>query len=242
MNTTNLFGALALDTDVEAVKDVKGTNFGVIDSGIYTMKCAMAYIYTKPNGGIGLATEFKGDGIVYKETLHLVKPNGDAFYTTKANKKMPMMGLVVADAMAQVTHDKILMTLGSETVQKKMVNVYNFDEGRDIPTEVDMIMGLVGQDMQLAILRKIENKATQASNWKPTNEQKEYNAIDTVFQVDTNLSAVEIINGAPSSQYAYWDGRNTGKTRNTFKEIKGAGGKSDNTASVASGLFAGLNS
>ena len=115
-----------------------------------------------------------------------------------------------------------------------------------------MVMGLLDQPIQLAILKKRENASAAPQGgkgaWIKNNEVKESNSIDTVFQSETNLSSVELTAGKKADKATVmtgWDTRNTGNVRDSWKEQKGMPAAADANGGVqapaaVNSLFAGM--
>lgn len=211
---TNLFTNAAAELQgSEKEKDVLGGR-SLLPTGLYTGTLDVVYL-TKSQGG---ATAFNLvvdiDGKKVRDTIYVTNRAGGVTYT-KDGKKYPLPGYSLMNALAKLTAGKEIPQL---VFEKKLVKIYNFDQRKEVPTEVDVAVELVGQPVKLGIEFHRENKNAkdQAGNYVPTAEIREFNTITRVFHVQTNQTAAEYNAQAPAEFMAAWvkefDGKVIDKT------------------------------
>lgn len=207
---TTLFSNAASElAGSEKEKDVLGGRT-LLPTGLYEGTLDVAYI-TKSGGGataFNLIVDIGGRKV--RDTIYVTNRAGGVTYT-KDGKKFPLPGYSLVNALAKLTVGKEIPQLEFE---KKLVKIYNFEQRKEVPTEVDVAMELVGQPVKLGIELHRENKNAkdQAGNYVPTAEIREFNTITRVFHVKTGQTASEYNAQAPAEFMALWVKEFDGKT------------------------------
>lgn len=244
-----IFGGLSNDGLEEAQDRVGGGGF-ILDTDIYNMTVKMAYATKSQGGAQGLVFIGEQNGKEYRETLWVTSKKGENFYLNKDDKtkKIGLPGFVVANDICMMTTEKPLSEQASE---EKIVNIYDFDQKKEIPTSVPVLIDLLGKPVSLAILRSLENKSEKSGeDYVPTADTREVNTIEKVFHTETKLTMVEATRDAKLAEQGkeplgaqFWDSwleRNQGQTRDkrTIKE-GGSAGSSGRPGAPASGAPSG---
>ena len=212
--------------NLEQTQDRVG-GFKVFDSDLYSGKVQHAYLSQWPSGAHYLALSVKfDDGSVYSENITLTNSKGENFYE-RDGKRYPMMGFTILDDMALCIAGVSASEL--DEPEEKVVNVYDKDAGAQVPKSVPMLMQLVGGDITLGLLKKIETVHTKNPTTGkydvPTDKEREYNTIDKVFHNPTNLTTVEARNGKETAAFfEEWLKANKGKVRDERKKAAGTAG------------------
>ncbi len=211
---------------LEETQDRLGGGF-VYDTDAYDATIKLAYAGKSKGGATSLSivAEMPG-GKEYKETLWVTNKKGENFFLNKQDnsKKVPLPGFTVADDICLCTTEK---PLADQDTEDKVVNIYDFDAKKELPTSVPVLTELLGKVVTLGVLKQLEDKTKDdgQGNYVPTGETKETNTIDKVFHTPTKLTMVEVRNGVKEAAfYGSWVERNQGKTRD--RTTKDAGGKS----------------
>lgn len=210
----NLFGNAASElAGSEKEKDVLGGR-SLLPTGLYEGTLDVVYI-TKSGGGasaFNLVVDIGGKKV--RDTIYVTNRAGGVTYS-RDGKKFPLPGYSLMNALAKLTAGKEIPQLEFE---KKLVKIYNFDQRKEVPTEVDVAVELVGQPVKLGIEFHRENKNAkdQAGNYVPTAEIREFNTITRVFHAQTGQTAAEYNAQAPAEFMALWvkefDGKVIDKT------------------------------
>jgi hypothetical protein len=228
----NLFGNAASElAGSEKEKDVLGGR-SPLPTDVYDAKLEVVYL-TKSTGGataFNLVAEAGGKKI--RETIWVTNKQGGVTYS-KDGKKYPLPGYSLVNALCKLTVGKEIPNL---TFEKRLVKIYNFEQKKEIPTEVDVAVELVGENVKLGISLVRENKQVkdQAGNYVDTPEIREINEIQRVFHPKSGQTAAEYDAQGPAEFMNLWVNEFKGKVRdNTNKNITPA------AAPAASGGAAG---
>lgn len=205
----NLFGNAASElAGSEKEKDVLGGR-SLLPTGVYEGTLEVAYITKSPGGATAFNLLIDVGGKKVRDTIYVTNKQGGVTYT-KDGKKFPLPGYSLVNALAKLTAGKEIPQL---TFEKKLVKVYNFDQRKEVATEVDVAMELCGQPVKVGIEHHRENKNAkdQAGNYVPTAEIREFNTITRVFHAQTSQTASEYNAQAPAEFMALWAKEFTGK-------------------------------
>jgi len=228
----NVFGNVST-AGLEENQDRVG-GFRVRESGAYTGKIKLAYVGKATSSkarSVSLVMEFP-DG-EYRETFWVTNKDDLNFYT-KDNKKYAMPGFTVIDDLCLVTTNK---PLSEQTAEEKVINLYDFDQKKEVPTAVPMLVDLLGREVTLGIQKHLKNKQaknTSTGEYEDTADTREENVTDKIFHHPSHLTVVEAKRGVQTAAfYGIWVERNTGNTqdRRSIKDGNSAqGGKTGRPA------------
>jgi hypothetical protein len=211
---SNIFSNAATELQgSEKEKDVLGGRT-LLPTGLYEGTLDVVYL-TKSQGGataFNLVVDIGGKKV--RDTVYVTNRAGGVTYT-KDGKKYPLPGYSLINALCKLTAGKEIPQL---TFEKKLVKIYNFEQRKEVPTEVEVAVELVGQPVRLGIEFHRENKNVkdQAGNYVPTSDIREFNTITRVFHTQTGQTAAEYNAQAPAEFMAMWvkefDGKVIDKT------------------------------
>ena len=226
----SLFKKFAAPTDVklEEVKDTVGGGFSVLDTDIYKGKVKMAFLDVWGSGAnyvaLTLALE---NGKEYSENITITNKKGDTFYE-KNGKNYPLPGFVTIDDLCLVTLGVGLSEMDAHT-EEKQVAVYDRDAGKEIPKVKQVLTGLLGKDVAVAIQKSIETKMDKDGEGKytiPTADTREANSIEKIFEPESMMTTVEARAEKTEGEfYKVWLEKNQGKTRDKTHKSGATGGK-----------------
>lgn len=210
-------------TGLETPKDTLGGSFGAIDSGVYSGTIKAAYA-GKSSGGaanisVVLALDVNGQQREYRETIYVTSKAGENFYE-RDGKKSPLPGFTTANDLALLSTGK---GLNEQPFEERVINVYNYDQKKEVPTKVAMAVDMVGKPITVAILKALELKNVKDSNGNyvpdPSGATREVNNIDKVFHAETGRTVSEVVERklAKGEFIEAWRERNTGVTRDKTK-------------------------
>ena len=176
--------ALKMDSDVEETTDVLGGG-GVIDSSIYSLKIDAAYMLKSKKGALGVALRGEINGSPYREQVFIT--GGDAkgnkpFYE-RNGKKYPLPGYTTIDDICIHACNTSIADMETE---EKNIKVYDHDEGKEVNTEVDMLVELIGETVSVAVkhIRKFKQEENAEGKWVDTAEIRDVNEISKSFSED----------------------------------------------------------
>lgn len=231
----SLLHSLATDPTIANERDsVGGTR--VLESGMYTSNINLAYL-TKSNGGaLGLVLGLKTDaGQELRQTLWMTSgtAKGCKNFYEKDGQKTYLPGFLLANSICLLTVGKEISQIETE---QKVVNAWSSEAKAEVPTKVDMLTDLLGQEIIAAVFKQIVDKTKKNETtgvYEPTGETKEENEIDKFFRARDKMTTAEIRGQASEPIfYGTWEAKWTGKTR---EKAKGAPAGSGTAGAPRSG-------
>ena len=222
MTVQNPFGGLKKD-GLEKTQDRLGGGY-ILDTDAYDAQIKVAYAIVSANGAQGVSLVADIDGKEYRETIYVTNRQGENFYLNQndKSKKVPLPGYTTVDHICLCTTEK---SINEQVVEEKILNIYDYDQQKDVPKSVPVLVDLIGQTVTLGIVRQLENKSAKDGNgaYQPIAETREINVIDKVFHTPTKLTMTEAENGKSEGEfYGKWVERNQGKTQDRRKIKDGA--------------------
>lgn len=165
-------------------------------------------------------------GKEYRETIWITTKEGKNYFLNKQDnsKKVPLPGFQTIDDICYATTGKPLAELQFE---EKIINVYNAEHKKEMPTSVKMGMAVIGQPVTLGIVKQLVNKQAKDSSgvYQDTADTREENSINKVFHTATKVTIVEAKSGKPAEFFDAWVKKNKGVTQDRRKIKDGATGQ-----------------
>jgi hypothetical protein len=229
---------LQLDADVEQDDSDFLGGYQVKETGLYPMEIDLAYMGESSGGAKSLNLVFKNGREEYKETIYITsgkKKGQRPYYIDKTTgEKRPLPGMSMANAITYLTLGKQIHELD---VEPKVIKLYDFEQGKEIDTKVQVIMDLLGEEIVLGIRKQIEDKNVKNDDgdYVPSGETREVNEIAKVFRASDNKTVSEAKAGADAEFMQKWHAKNAGVTIDKSTVKKGASG-------ISSGAPAASNS
>lgn len=214
-------------------KDVLGGGYSLLETDIYPFKVEAAYVTTAQSGAMAVALQLNINSQNHRETIYFTNKSGQTFYVDKkTNEERNLPGFGVLNSMCLLTVGKELLELDSE---ERVINVYNRDANGEVPTKVDMLTDLLGEEGYVAIVKQTVDKTTKADDgtYQPTGETREENVIEKFFRGKDKMTTAEIIAQAEEPVFFdEWLKKNKGVVRNKAKG-KPAGAKAGAPSAAA---------
>lgn len=219
-----LFGNLTND-GLEETQDRIGGN-PVRDADAYKGKIKLAYAGKASSSNaqsvtIVLAIDAAQGGGEYRETFWITNKDGQNYFM-KDGKKNPLPGFTVIDDICLVTTNK---PLSQQAGEEKVINLYDFDQKKEVPTSVPVLVELLDKEVIFGIQRHRKNKEAKnsAGVYEPTAEEREENVTDKIFHFPSQLTVVEARNGTQTAKfYGIWVEKNRGQVQDRRKVKDGA--------------------
>jgi hypothetical protein len=223
----SLLASLSTDASIADEKDSVGST-GALDSGLYTAKVALAYITKSAGGAMGLVLNLKTDANrEVRQTLWMTSgtaKGGKNYYEDKNGDKQYLPGFLHANSLSLLTVGKEIASLDTET---KVVNVYSAEAKSEVPTKVEMLMDLIGQEVIVGLIKQTvdKTKKNDAGIYEATGETRDENEIDKLFRAKDRMTTAEIRAQAESASFIdTWDAKFTGTVKNKAKGAAGTAG------------------
>ena len=216
----SLLASLASDSTIADEKDSIGGS-GPLDSGLYGLTVSMAYLNKASSGALGLNLILKtSDSKEVRQTLWMTSgtAKGGKNYYEKDGEKHYLPGFIAANALCLLTVGKEISQLDTET---KVINVYSAEAKAEVPTKVDVIMDLLGQEIIAGIIKQTVDKTKKneaTGQYEATGETREENEIDKFFRAKDRMTTAEIRAQAEEAVFINsWDQKWTGKVKDRAK-------------------------
>jgi hypothetical protein len=210
------------DVEIKEDKDSVGGSF-LVESGAYMSTIKLAYMAKSKGGALALNVHLETeDGDTLRQQMWVT--SGDAkgnktFYVTKDGEKRFLPGYNVANALCLLVLGKEIGDLETET---KVVNLYDFDAKKELPTKVEALVDLKGGKIIAGIIKEIVDKniKNDAGVYVPGGETREQNELDKMFRADDGLTVQEIKGEVTEAAFLEkWREKHTGVTKD--KSTKG---------------------
>lgn len=220
------------NTGLEAPKDtLGGGGFGAIDSDVYTGTIKALYAGKSQGGAHNvtavLALVVNGQPREYRETIYVTNKQGENFYTDKqdSTKKSPLPGFTTANDLALMTTGK---GLNEQSFEERVINVYNYDQQKELPTKVAMAVDMIGKPVTVAIQKSLEPKNVKDASGNyvpdPSGATRETNNIDKVFHAESGRTVSEVLRKLEKGEFIdQWREKNKGQVRDKTKGKTPAG-------------------
>ncbi len=233
---SNMFGNLAdQQKDTEKEKDVLGGRRRALPTDAYRAKIEVVYATKSTGGASALNFVFKVGDFTHRETVYITSKKGESFYMTKEQKKAPLPGYALVNALAKLSIGKEIPQL---VFEDKIVKIYNFDTKKEEPQTLPVAVELSGVEVDIGIEHKIVNKRAkdQAGNYVDTPETREINEWTRVFHPTSGQTVSEYDAQRPAEFKQLWLNEFKGKTRDeSNKALKAAAPAAGSTSTGSAG-------
>lgn len=225
----SILSTIKHDTTVntEEKDTLGGGGYTLLDSDIYPMTISAAYLGESAGGAVSVSIALKAEnGTEHRETIWITNKSKQTTYTDKNDgSQQPLPGFLLADSLALLTANKSILQLDTED---KVINLYDYSAGKEVPTTVPMLMELVGKQVYAGIMKVRENKTKKneaTGKYDPINEARERNEVTKFFYAADKRTTAEIrAQAAEPAFYAQWKERYAGQVKDTYKEVAAAPG------------------
>lgn len=222
----SLLSGLATSEEIQNEKDTVGGG-GVLESGLYKSTITLPYLSKSAGGALALNVHFKTEtGQEFRQQLWIASGNAKGnknYYENKQGEKNYLPGFIHADALCLLTLGRGIAEMDTET---KVVNLYSFEAKAEVPTQVEVITDLIGQEIMIGLQKQSVDKNVKNPStgvYEPTGESRDVNEIDKVFRAKDGMTTAEIrAKVEEATFYKTWEDKFTGKTLD--RTTKGAGG------------------
>ena len=225
---------LKTDKTIAAAKDTLGGGSFVWDTGLYPVVIDSIYMDQSSGGAHNVNLVFKtADGKSLNQTIYITSGTAKGclnYYMDKQGEKQYLPGFNTVNDLALVTTGKDISELEPE---EKLVEVYNVELKKKVPTLKPVFMDMIGQELQIGVtkIKEFKNiKDESTGKWVPGTEIKELNEVTKVFAEDAR-TVTEIRAEEPTAIFApKWSERNNAE----FIKDKTKGAKSAPAGGAAS--------
>jgi len=223
----SVFGNLTTE-GLEETQDRLG-GFNIRDTESYPATIKVAYAGQSQGGARNVTIVANLPDGEYSETIYITNKAGENWFLNPQDKtkKIPLPGFTTIDDLCLLTTGE---PLAAQATEEKVVKIYDYEEKKELPKSVPVLVNLIGKQVNLGIIKSIVDKNaknTSTGEYEPTGETREENTIEKVFHHPSNLTVVEIKEAEKKGQqavsvfYEKWLEKNKGNTRNKAKGSSG---------------------
>ena len=181
---------------------------GLWDTGVYDGRIKMAYAGSYKSGAQFIALILAVGSREYRQQILITNAKGENFYV-KDGKKIPLMGFSMIDSLCMLTTEE---PLASQDVEEKIISIYDFDQKKEVPTAMPVLVGLLDKPITFAIEKQLVNKQEKDANgnYVDTAEEKEQNELQKFYHTETKLTITEAEQGLEAGVFYHkWVEANT---------------------------------
>ena len=215
-------GKFSMHDDIKLKETSLGGGSYLWDSGVYKTIVDMAYFDQSKGGAHSLNVTLLGeDGKKLKQTIWFTNRKEEVHFINQKGEKDYLPGYTLANNLALIITGEDINE-AFENSEKKMVNVYDFNEKKEKPTEKSVATSLLGKQIKAAVLKQTVNKRVNdgSGNYVDSAETRDENQIKEFYFADSDLTVVEKAKDAKEAlMMPKWAERNTGKTLNRVKDV-----------------------
>ena len=209
------------DTTIQHETDSLGGGFGPLDTGLYDMTVNQAYYTNSKGGALALNLHCSGaNNESLKQVLWVTSgtaKGGRNYYMDKNQEKQYLPGFIIANAIALLGAKK---KIGELPTESKTIMLYNSDPTikKEVPTAVDMVVGLLGKTVTMGVMRQTIDKTKlndATGQYDATGETRDENEIVKVFRASDGKTVAEIIAKSDTAEFKQkWHDKWAGVTKN----------------------------
>ena len=223
----SLLASLATDESIATETDSVGGGNGPLNSALYKATVLLAHVGKSAGGALGLHLTLKTeDDQEVRQTLWMTSGDakGNKNFYEKDGVKSYLPGFTTANSLCLLTVGKEVSQMDTES---KVIKLYNYEAKAELPTKVDMLADLIGQEVIMGLIRQTVDKNVKdaAGTYQPTGETRDENEVDKFFRAKDRMTTAEIRAQATEAAFAdTWEAKWTGKVRNKAKGAAGTAG------------------
>jgi len=210
----------------ESTSDFIGGGSYLLESGVYDMTIETAYLGQSKGGATSLNLQFKGDNNEnLSSTIYVTSgtaKGGLNTYLDKEGKKQYLPGFVQGNDLCLLAVGK---DIGALDTTDKVVKVYSYEKKADVPTNVAMLMDLIGSKVKVGVIKQTvdKNVKNDAGQYVPSGEFRDENEINLFFHNESNKTVKEILAKVDDASFIeLWKAKWDGVVRNRAKGIAGS--------------------
>lgn len=217
----SLFDKLTSD-GLEEQQDRLG-GYAPLQTDIYIAKIKAAYATTAQSGAVGVNLILDINGQEYRETIYVTNKEGKNYFVTPQKTRAGLPGFNTINNICLICTGA---PLSEQETEDKVLMIYDYDQGKEVPQNVPVITELSGKEVAVAIVDELVNKKEKkGSEYVPVAETREVNRIAHVFHPEEHKTVKEAMDGKEATFWDKWLERNKGKQidRRDIKEDKSTG-------------------
>lgn len=211
---------------------------GILPTDVYSATVKYAYLSTAKSGAYALNVQFDIDGKAVTQQFWMTSgtaKGGTNTYKDKNGKEQYLPGFVMGNTLALLTSGQ---EIGSLTPEEKVLSLYNYEEKKELPTEVPVYVDIIGKEVKVAIEEQIVDKNVKNDQgvYVASGETRKQNEAVKFFRTRDDMTVTEIQNKADEAAFMQvWLDKNKGSVndKSTGTSANGATPGAPNAAAKA---------
>jgi len=223
-----------INTATDIIEDdsdrVRGDGFKPIPSQICDCTIKHAYLDLASSGAIGVRVALVApDGTVINDLQWITsgtKKGCRPYFFERdretgklTDKKRPLPGFSMINDLVSVVTGYPIFKKGTEKInvktEKRTIKVYNYDKKAEVPTEVEMLVDLLGKQVGVAIMsciRDREAKDAATGKYVPTGKIVKKNEVEKYLHAKDHFTLIELKGKVPEPVFKKtwlekWEGK-----------------------------------
>lgn len=226
MSSKNPFGNLKTD-GLEEAQDRLGGGFQPRESGAYDFVIKAFYAGASDGGAQNVSIIVNDEKGEYRETIYITNKKGENWFLNKddSSKKVPLPGFTTINDICLLATG---FPLCDQEWDEKVINLYDYEQKKEVPKAVMMATSLIGQPITLGLLQTLKNKGVKQGDGSYIDGPEERTEVNIakVFHTETKKTVAELNEGKDEAEFFdKWVEKNKGSVidKRTIKD--GQGGK-----------------
>jgi hypothetical protein len=205
-----LLSQIEIDDTVEDKDSLGGgSNFQPVESGIYLATVTMAHELKSAKGSLGIRLTLLTDD------KHEISEN--IYITSAKDNRKPTFKYPIVNSLSLLTSGK---NIGEVVPETKVVDQWNYDLKKNIPTEVEMLTDLMNKEVYVGVLKVRENKKDYANNYAKLPGERVFNQLDKFFHGTSKLTTAQIATGQSEPTFFNdWKEKHTGTLVDKYEAV-----------------------
>lgn len=224
-----LMSNLKTKDNIATDEDRIGGGGALLDTNCYAGTIKHAYISVADSGAMAINLQVEVEGQTHNQTEYMT--SGEAkgcknTYTDQAGKEKYLPGFIFANSLSLLGTGNEIAELEPE---EKVIKLYNYEEKKELPTKVQMLMDLVGIDVKFLMEKQVVDKQVKndAGKYVNSGETREQNKIVKFVRPRDNMTVTEIQEEAEEALHVEtWLEKFAGEVINRAKGADSTGAKS----------------
>lgn len=208
----SLLNSIQSDASVDTSdKDVLGGRT-LLPTNLYEGKIEAAWLTAATSGAIAFNYIAKIGATSLRQTVYITnKDKQDFFVDKKTSEKKIMPGAAQINSLVKLLTGK--NSLKELTTESRVLNLYDYDAKKEVPTKVDAFVDLHGRNVLFAVEHQIVDKSVKGGDGKyvASGETREQNEVTKFFDADTRQTATEKAGNSTAEFATKWLEKNADK-------------------------------
>lgn len=204
-----LFSNMKTD-NLEQSEDRLGGGVQAVATDVYEVVIKNMYAGASEGGAQNVTVIADVGGKEVRETVYITKKTGEHYYyakdDTSKSKKLPLPGFSLINDICLLTTGN---DLSDQETAEKVVKIYNFQERKEVPTPVPVLVNTIGKRVLLGISRVIEptTRADDSGKRVPQYDdngalkKRTINTINKAYDHSTRRTVNEVIQGIEKPEF-----------------------------------------